>query len=161
MVAPYVSFPRAIGRFGFVHGRRLLPPTSAPRATFLVVPGFAGSGQQYAVQVLGGGVAYVAAGETDQAYLITVSPGVLASSESLAGIALLGLQAAPPAHAVPSLVHLAWIVPPLGSASVAGFVLGGANGVATRDTWYSLTFVLTTSAPRQIVVALPAMSCPG
>jgi hypothetical protein len=103
----------------------------------------------------------VAAGETDQAYLITVSPGVLASSESLAGIALLGLQAAPPAHAVPGLVHLAWIVPPLGSASVAGFVLGGANGVATRDTWYSLTFVLTTSAPRQIVVALPAMSCPG
>jgi hypothetical protein len=160
-MVPYVSFPRAIGRFGPVTGRRLLPPTGQPRATFLVVPGGAGSGQQYAVQVQGGGTAYVAMGEIDQPYLIEVQPGVLASGESLAGIALLGLQAGPPAHGVPGLVHLAWIVPPLGSAHAAGFVLGGLNGVALADTWYTLTFVLTTSAPRQIVVALPAIWCPG
>jgi hypothetical protein len=161
MGAPFVSFPRVIGRFNVVYGHRLLPPTGGPRATYLVVPGDPGSGQQYAVQVRGGGMAYVAAGETDQSYLVQCQSGVLAPDEYLRTVALWDLQAAPPAGAVPGLVQLCWIVGPPGRSTAAAFVLGGLTGVAARDTWYSLTLVLGTTAPRQIVVTLPPIACPG
>ncbi len=159
--APYVVFPRSIGRFPAPPMRRLLPPTGQPRATFLIVtPGPAG--QLAGVQVQGGGFPTIGSADAFQPYLVVAGEGVLAPGEPITGAALADLQAGPPSGAVPGLVQMLWIAPPLESASAVGFSLGGPGALskAVPGAWYTITLALDTLLGRHILVRLPPIGCP-
>lgn len=86
--------------------------------------------------------------------------GVLAPGEAITGAALADLQAGPPSGAVPDLVQMLWIAPPLESANTVGFVLGGPGARAVPGAWYTVTLALDTLLGRHILVRLPPIGCP-